>query len=197
MKTRIYSHFQAPEPILENFIRYLRYRTIKKYVQKDSKVLDLGCGYEGWFLLKISPIIKQGVGYDLSVSNKKTPNNIKLKKGKVDKKVQELKNSYDLVIALAVLEHTFSPEGLVAEAFHTLKPGGKLIITTPSESAKPILEILAFKLGLLSKKEIKDHKQYFNKISLRKLLCGAGFKSRSIDVKTFMFGLNLLAIATK
>ncbi len=197
MKTRTYSHFQAPEPILENFIRHLRYRAIKKYVQNDSKVLDLGCGYEGWLLLRISPIIKRGVGYDLSVSNKKTPNNIKLKKGRVDKKVQELKNSYDLVIALAVLEHTLSPERLVAEAFRTLKPGGKLIITTPPESAKPILEILAFKLGLLSKKEIEDHKQYFNKTSLKELLRHAGFKNRKTDLKTFMFGFNLLAIASK
>ena len=99
-------------------------------------MLDLGCGYEGWLLLKISPIIKRGVGHDLSVSNKKTPNNIKLKKGRIDKKVQEPKNSYDLVIALAVLEHTLSPKRLVAEAFRTLKPGGKLIITTTSESEK-------------------------------------------------------------
>jgi len=197
MKTRTYSHFQVPEPVLESFIRHLRYRAIKKHIQKDSKVLDLGCGYNGWLLARISPIIKKGVGYDLSVSNKKTFNNIKLKKGKIDKKIQEPKNSYDLVIALAVLEHTHNPEKLVTEAFRTLKPGGKLIITTPSESAKPILEILAFKLRLLSKKEIEDHKQYFNKTSLRKLLCDTGFRNRKVDLGTFMSGFNLLAIASK
>ncbi len=39
-------------------------------------------------------------------------------------------NSCDVVLSTQVLEHVFSPQAYLAEAFRVLRPGGKLILTT-------------------------------------------------------------------
>jgi 2-polyprenyl-3-methyl-5-hydroxy-6-metoxy-1,4-benzoquinol methylase len=43
--------------------------------------------------------------------------------------------TFDLVIASEVLEHLWSPESFINEAYRTLKPHGKLIIETPEGTA--------------------------------------------------------------
>jgi hypothetical protein len=40
------------------------------------------------------------------------------------------------------------------------------LITVPSWYAKPALEFLAFKLGIVSLEEIADHKRYYNRDDL-------------------------------
>ena len=47
-----------------------------------------------------------------------------------------------------------------------LKPGGLLVLTVPSWRAKPVLEFLSFRLGIVSRAEIEDHKRYFDRRDL-------------------------------
>ena len=193
---RIKSHFQEKEPILEKFLQKLRFQKVIPFVKNRDRVLDLGCGYKGALLKKISPKIEDGLGVDISVTNKKIANNITLvsnKKGNI----YIPQNHFDLAISLAVIEHLNNPLDLVKKVYKSLKKGGTLLITTPSPTAKPILEFLAYKVGVISKQEIKDHKKYYNKEKIRILLKNAGFNMRGIKIEYFLLGLNTLAIAKK
>lgn len=194
--TRKKSHFQGKEPILEKFLQELRFRKVIAFVNNNDRVLDLGCGYKGALLKKLSPKIEEGLGIDISVTNKKICSNITLiseKKGNTNIP----SNHFDLVVSLAVIEHLENPLRILKTAYKSLKKNGTLLITTPSPIAKPILEFLAFKIGVVSKQEIRDHKKYYNKKELSDLLVTCGFKSKNIKIKNFLFGVNTFAIAKK
>lgn len=181
--------------LLDRIIEDLRFNKINKYISKDCTLLDLGCGYNATLLKRYSNSIKQGTGIDLSVNiNLK---NVKLIKGRIDKKIKLPSNKFDIITSLAVIEHVDSPETMLKEAYRLLKKNGTLLITTPSKYNKPILEFLAFKLKTISKSEIEDHKRYYDKTSLRKELISSGFMQNKIKVKYFQLGLNIFAIAKK
>lgn len=96
---------------------------------------------------------------------------------------------------LAVLEHLQCPEEIIKEIYRVLKPGGTLILTTPSPLSKPLLEFLAFKLNLIDRNEIADHKQYFSVEALRRLLAINKFAINKLH--TFEAGFNIFAKTTK
>ena len=193
--TRKYSHSEKKEPFLEHFLSWMRFRKVHKYINNNALVADLGCGYRGYLLQKISRRIKKGVGYDISVAKTGLPDNIILRKTNLNKNIKNGKNYYDVVTALAVLEHVENPKSFVKMARSLLKKGGKFIITTPHKKSKLILEFLSNKLGLISEDEIKDHKNYFDKERLKDLLQKGGFKN--VKIRTFEMGLNLLAVSQK
>ena len=51
---------------------------------------------------------------------------------------------------------------ILREIERVLKPGGLLLMTVPSIWSKPVLEFLAFKLGIVDPVQIKAHKTYYN-----------------------------------
>ncbi len=191
------SHFQTKEPVLESFLATLRYKKIVKHIPANTTVLDLGSGHKGRVLRSLSQKIRNGVGYDFSVTNEKLPSNIKLQSHQVDKKLPIKSNSIDAVISLAVIEHVNNPRTLLRESYRVLKHDGVFLLTSPSIRAKPILEFLAFRLGIISKKEIRDHKRYYDSPSLVTELLKAGFQENRIEIKSFEFGLNIFAKAIK
>jgi hypothetical protein len=76
-----------------------------------------------------------------------------------------------------------------------LKPGGQLVLTVPSFAAKPVLEFLAFRVGIVSEAEIRDHKRYYDRWSLQQLFAGSGLV---IDVhRYFQLGMNNFVVATR
>lgn len=191
--TRKKSHFEDKEAFLERLIQRIRSEKVAKHIKQGSTVLDLGCGYEGAFLRYISGKIRKGVGIDISVS----PSNvskIKLVEGRVDS-VFPIGGKFDYVVSMAVAEHVDYPDRHFEEAMKHLKKGGTFLLTTPSQSAKPVLEFLAFKLGLVSKNEISDHKRYFSKKDLALALKKNGFTK--VSVSHFELGMNLFAISKK
>lgn len=191
------SHSQTKEPVLESLLAMLRYKKIVKHIPANTVVLDLGSGYKGRMLRLLSQKIRNGVGYDFSVTNEKLPSNIKLQSHRVDRKLPIKSNSMDVIISLAVIEHVNNPRTLLRESYRILKHGGVFLLTSPSIRAKPILEFLAFTLGIISKKEIKDHKRYYDNRSLMTELIKAGFQKNRIKIKSFEFGLNIFAKAIK
>lgn len=192
---RKYSHSQKHEPILEIIFQILRFLRIAPYIKRGSIVADLGCGYDGRFLKIISNKIRKGVGVDICVSTNKIHKNITLIESDINKRLPLEDSNFDIVTAMAVIEHIENPKKFILEINRILKKNGRLIITTPSTIAKPLLDFLAFKMHSLSNSEISDHKQYFDQNGIAKLLLVCGFKN--IKVKTFEMGFNLLAITTK
>lgn len=192
---RATSHTQNEEPFLEHFLSELRFQQAIKYIDKNSVIADIGCGFSGNLLKRIKGKIKTGIGYDISVAKKGLPENILLKKADLNKTIDNRKNYFDVITALAVLEHVENPEGFLKQIKAILKGKGRIIITTPHKRGKTILEFLSLKLGLISRSEIKDHKNYFNERMLKVLLKKVGFKI--IKLGSFEFGWNLFCVAQK
>ena len=86
------------------------------------------------------------------------------------------------------------PQEIINELHRILKDNGKIIMTTPTNPAKPILETLAF-FNLVDRDHIEDHKNYFSKNDLDRMLKKANFNK--IKLKYFELGFNILTVASK
>ncbi|MBH8566848.1 class I SAM-dependent methyltransferase [Nostoc sp. CENA67] len=165
------------EPILEPILRYLRLRRVIRHIPQGSVVLDIGCGNKAAFLKAISPFIKQGFGVDFKVNNYQF-DNIQTKQLKLENHLPFADETFQVVTMLAVLEHIDQEKEILQEIYRVLMPGGKLVLTVPSVWSQPILEFLAYKLKIISEAEIRDHKRYYNRSKLKKVLIEVtGFKS--------------------
>lgn len=189
------SHFEGKEPYLETILREIRFYMASKYIPLNSTVADFGCGYHGELLNKISKNIKNGTGYDISVTETALHSNIKLYKADINKRISSDSLKFDCITTLAVLEHVLNPNNYIKKLVTKLKPKGLLIITTPHVRSKKILEVLSLWLGLISKDEILDHKNYFTESTLKKVILSN--KLKVVDLKTFELGLNILCVAKK
>ncbi|MDP2663927.1 MAG: class I SAM-dependent methyltransferase, partial [bacterium] len=101
------------------------------------------------------------------------------------------------ITMVAVLEHLSFPQKILDECHRSLKNKGKLIITTPTPPARPILEFLAFGLKLIDREEIKDHKNYFWPKEIKEMLVKAGFSENKIKSRFFEIGFNSLIVAQR
>jgi SAM-dependent methyltransferase len=77
--------------------------------------------------------------------------------------------SYDLVTALAVLEHLEEPGKCVAEGYRMLRPGGVFVATCPN----PAWDEVAGKLKMVAD---EHHEQHMTGPMMRDLLTDAGFQ---------------------
>jgi ubiquinone/menaquinone biosynthesis C-methylase UbiE len=177
------------EPFLEPILRRMRISKVLPILRKfpECKLLDVGCGWEAKFLKSVEPYISSGVGVDFKAQNLESAK-LKTISTTLDNKLPFEDNSFDVVSLMAVLEHLEKPLDILQEIRRVLRDGGILIGTVPSKAAKPVLEFLSYKLGIVNEAEIRDHKQYFNKKDLLEIFAQAGFKK--IEHKYFQFGLN-------
>ena len=153
---------------MEKFLQGQRFNIIKPYLVGD--VLDFG-GNKG----ELGQFVTghyQCVNYDHSViENRKV----------------------DTIVSLATIEHLEVTE--VYEVFtkfqSVLNRDGRLLLTTPTLSSKPVLELMAF-LGITDKANIDEHKHYWTRDELDELGQRTGFFM--IEHIQFQFGFNQLAI---
>lgn len=179
---------------MEKYLQSWRHRKIVSLVPANARLLDLGCGYRGKFLEKIRDNISSGVGIDIAVDPGLSNGKIRLMAHNLNESLPFSNNEFDMAVSLASLEHLEEPGRALKEIFRVLKPDGILLLTAPSVFAKPVLEFLAF-VGLVSRQEIRDHKNYFDKGTLTSLCQKAGFSS--ILHRYFQMGMNNFLVATK
>jgi len=194
------------EALLEPLVRFLRFRYAIKHIPsyKPLVIVDLGCGSQlrfYHFAKQHNIKLKHYTGVDPLISNSlvtkfKKHRQISIVNKPLVKKIALKSNFADVVVAFAFFEHIDHPREIMAEAYRTLKPGGKLILTTPSFHAQKVLEFLSFKLGLISRREIEEHKQYFNRESLMKLL-PKGVDQSQVEHHYFECGMNNLLVVEK
>ena len=171
----------------------MRLGKVLPYIEKDNVILDFGCGHQAYLHNHIKNKIKKGVGIDYDSEAYRLAPNIEVKNFHFTDKLPFFDKSYDKVFALAVIEHIDIPmvSKLFREFSRILKPGGKVILTTPTLVGKVILEFLAFKLGIISKEEVGDHKNIIKK-DLEILAKNYGFIVEKY--KTFQLGGNSLCV---
>ena len=103
--------------------------------QPNNRILDIGCG-NGSFTNFIAQQGYEVVGVEESESGVKLARenfpDCQFIQGSIyDLPYAQLKDKFDIIISLEVIEHLFYPKELVRAAKKVLKPNGRLIITTP------------------------------------------------------------------
>jgi 2-polyprenyl-3-methyl-5-hydroxy-6-metoxy-1,4-benzoquinol methylase len=184
------------EALLEPVLRRMRLHQVLPVLKRhpDCLLLDVGCGHEAKLLRSVEPYVKHGVGIDFKAPSIDTPT-IRTLRSTIKDALPFTDGAFDVVTMLAVLEHLSEPRAIVQEISRVLKPGGQLVLTVPSHAAKPVLEFLAFKVGIVSREEILDHKRYYNRRSLQQLFSSSRL---AMDVhRYFQLGMNNFVIATR
>lgn len=192
------SFWQKKLSLLDKIIYKMRLSRILSGADfSDKEVADTGCGYNFQFLRAIAPNIQKGYAVDLSLNSVDTPHNIELVESDLNDAIRLEDNSMDIVTSMAILEHLSAPERYMSEVYRILKPEGTLIMTVPSVYAKPVLEFMAYRLWIISKEEILDHKEYYNAQKLFAILTKSGFSEENIQHSYFQLGMNNFVVATK
>jgi SAM-dependent methyltransferase len=95
----------------------------------SGKLVDVGCGAQPY--RSLLPEGMQYVGLDIETAEESfgyaTPDTIHFDGGHWP----EGTHNADVVLCTEVLEHVPNPPALLEEAFHALKPGGRLLLTVP------------------------------------------------------------------
>lgn len=196
------------EELLETVARSVRFKEgfKKMAINSNISLLDLGCGPKALFyrfLLQKNLSIKSYVGIDplIKEDENKTcfPQNtkeVKLIRKKLVANIYLPDESVDCVVGFAFLEHINYPNKIVEESIRVLKKGGKAIFTAPTPIAKLILELLLSRIDLISRREVAEHKRYFNKNSLLKLTQNSK-GNIEVEHSYFELGLNNLLVIKK
>jgi len=176
----------------DRLIQSFRYRKANKLISEGCILVDCGCG-KGDFLRHVGKKIDRGYGVDAILKDVEREEKFIFLGGNLDQKIPLDDESADVVTALSVLEHLEYPHIFIKEIFRILRTGGFCVLTTPSPVAKPLLEFLAYRIKIISEKDIRDHKKYYNQDELERLFD----KFTDLRISYFLFGLNTMVIAQK
>ena len=181
--------------LFSNYLRQQRFKAIAPYIKGD--ILDLDCGLAnilsylpsdqvyvgiekhpdmfGWLLEN-----RKGKGYEFHQKN-------------LDQDVLTLNWRFDTILMLAVVEHMKYPQNILCQIPGLLKPGGRILITTPSQFGDGIHSIGA-KAGLFSKHAAEEHETIFSLETLQSLLNENGL---TVDTyRKFLWGGNQLFVCS-
>ena len=187
-------------PLLSRFLTCARLSRVAKHL--EGEVLDAGCGYGE--LLDYLPTPVQAVTL-LDRSPERLPRlQTRLARGTVNAKfllgdiaIGEIAlpdASFDTVVMAALLEHLKIPGAALREARRLLKPGGSLVLTTPTPLGGR-LHAWGSRLGLTYREAADEHEGFFDYEGLRFLLREEGF---TLEVyQRFLMGMNQLVVARK
>jgi len=184
------------EAILEPVLRRMRIRQVLPIIRQyhDCVLLDIGCGWDAKFLKSVEAYVSKAEGIDSRAPPIHTQK-LSTRRITLTESLPYANEAFDVVTMLAVLEHLSHPRAVITEVFRILKPGGRLVLTVPSNAAKPVLEFLAFRLGIVNAAEIRDHKCYYNKGLLHHLLANTGLMMEIHHY--FQLGMNNFVVCAK
>jgi ubiquinone/menaquinone biosynthesis C-methylase UbiE len=177
---------------IDKFIARMRFRAAYPHVRSGSRVCDLGCGLEAAFLDYASDKIAVGVGVDDQIEDG-VRGKWKRVRADLGSPLPFANGEFDHVVMLAVLEHLTEPEKVLREAYRVIAPGGSLIMTWPSSTVDPILNVLHGLRLVSDEMESDEHQKRIPVDALQTMLHGIGFQK--FLHRRFELGLNNLMVA--
>jgi 2-polyprenyl-3-methyl-5-hydroxy-6-metoxy-1,4-benzoquinol methylase len=167
----------------------------------DRSLLDVGCGI-GNFLQQAQRAGWRVAGLDLSPSvaaYAREQRGLDVNSGSIEANTSFPPTSFDLITMFGVIEHLANPRGAAEECARLLRPGGILILQTPTEDGlmRRVGRLLYWATGGLVTFQVKQlyqmgggHSTCFNRRSMRTLLDRYGFDVLSLEQSTY--GLRVL-----
>jgi SAM-dependent methyltransferase len=151
-------------PLLSKYIADQRYKKIAPYIERD--VLDLGCGHAR-VLERFGSKISSYCGIERSAEligklKQKYPTASFFQRD-LDRERLRIDRKFDRVLMIALIEHLFNQRFVMDEIAQVLKPGGLILITTPTPFGNDIVHRLGAAIGLLYKSAVDDHIVIYNR----------------------------------
>lgn len=166
------------------------------YIRGD--VLDIGC-QRGQLYEYASDQISTYTGIDLSESAlekaRQAHPDCAFHKINLDDEALDFTSVFDRIVMLAVIEHVFNLKKLGQSIAQALKPGGSVILTTPTPFGNDIIHAVGARIGLFAASAADDHIAIFNKKRLEIFAGECGLEMTAY--KQFQLGCNQLAVLTK
>jgi 2-polyprenyl-3-methyl-5-hydroxy-6-metoxy-1,4-benzoquinol methylase len=100
-------------------------------------------------------------------------------------------SQFDQIIGLAVIEHVDDPQQWLGWLRTLLKPGGRIVLTTPYPSVRWLHELGA-RIGLFSREGAREHRELIDRRRITALAEASGFRIRHFQ--RFLLGCNQLVI---
>jgi len=104
---------------------------ILENLKPDHRVLDAGCGDDLPLLTRYAPLASFVVGIDVVPPSVPKPGNTEVLRGDLAH-LPFADQSFDLIVSRSVVEHLEAPEAVFAEFHRVLRPGGRVVFTTPN-----------------------------------------------------------------
>lgn len=182
--------------LLSKFIAKQRYTKIAPYIKGD--VLDLGCGNAqvlGSYGLKISSYCGiERSAQQIEKLKQKYPGASFFQRD-LDCDRFEINRKFDCVLMIALIEHLFNQKIIMDEIVQVLRPGGIVIITTPTPFGNDVVHRLGSAIGLFAKSAVDDHIVIYNRHRFKILANEIGLKLK--HHKYFQVYCNQMAILEK
>jgi SAM-dependent methyltransferase len=183
--------------LLSSFIQKHRYAQIASYIKGD--VLELGCGVESYVLKNHSSNISSYCGIErlaphIERLRKRHPGYSFFQRD-LDRNPLELNRKFDCVLMIALIEHLFNQRFVMEEIAQVLKPGGIIVITTPTPFGNDVVHRLGAAIGLFARSAVDDHIVIFNRLRFKILAKEIGLKLKRHEY--FQIFCNQMAILEK
>jgi len=189
--------------LLEPILADLRAQKANKLIPsslRSGRILDIGCGTYPYFLAHTS--FEEKFAIDQLPLSSQTASELKIESFTLDLEIKPQlpfeDNFFESVTLLAVVEH-LDPSLmaiLFKEVYRVLKPGGKVILTTPAAWSDGLLKFMAH-VNLVSAEEIHEHAYAYTLPLLGWYFGQAGFEMTKVKFGYFEFILNMWATAQK
>lgn len=178
---------------LDRILQTWRIAKVRPYISKGARVLDVGCA-DGAFFRQLKLYIGEGIGIDPDLARPVEMDHCRLIPGGFPQDLPDTR-PFDAITMLAVLEHipTEQQARWATECARLLKPGGYLLITTPSPMVDPILSLLKF-VRLIDGMSLEEH-YGFDPCCVPSVFSVG--KMELVKARKFQLGLNNLYVFQK
>ncbi len=182
--------------LLGNMIRRQRIEMIESYVCGD--VLEIGC-HDGATLARSNPHLRRYVGTDidddaLKRARSRYPSREFLRND-IDSESLGFNEEFDVVLMVALIEHILNQRHLLEQCHAALRPGGLLVVTTPTPFGNDLVHRIGARFGLFHRSVEDHHVVIYDKTRIRAAAAMVGY-----DLwrhRYFQFGCNQLAVLKK
>jgi 2-polyprenyl-3-methyl-5-hydroxy-6-metoxy-1,4-benzoquinol methylase len=150
--------------LLSGYLGRKRQTITAAYVRGD--VLDIGC-QQGQLRELLASQLNRYVGIDRQVEDvleaKQRYPDSEFRVLDIDDEPLGYDAEFDTIVLIAVIEHIFNLKYVGKNIARALKPGGSVVLTTPTPFGNDVIHRLGAGLGLFSPEAADDHIAIFNR----------------------------------